>query len=58
MRTFLDIKDDIVDCLDNVEAALHYLEETGEYESFELDECSDNLESTAQLLKLILRRGY
>ena len=50
-KTLLKVKPDLEKALEALHTALHYLEETAEYESEVLDEIADNTITNINLLK-------
>jgi hypothetical protein len=50
-KILLKIKPDLEKSVEALSTALHYLNETGEYESEVLDEISDNTYTNIQILK-------
>ena len=50
-KLLLKIRPDLEKSVEGLSTALHYLNETGEYESEILDEISDNTYNNIQLLK-------
>jgi hypothetical protein len=53
-QAFKNVKDDLLAARHSIKSALHFLAETGRYESFELDECADNLETSLFLINAVL----
>jgi hypothetical protein len=50
-KTLLKVKPDLEKALKGLETAIHYLHETGDYESEVLDEICDSTYSNIQLLE-------
>lgn len=53
-QAFKNVKDDLLAARHSIKSALHFLAETGQYESFELDDCADNLETSLFLINKVL----